>query len=369
MAIRSQTLAATTGAIDWDIFEGDNFDVHRVDLVFVSAPSTAGVITVTKDSVHGSAFDAILQEVNPVGLKTVTIDPIPSMLFGDKVNITYSNPDGISVTGVAVTGMCPMSNPLPSIVQPMDLYQAIAEGSIQGYSLMEKFGENPVITTGTDPEDVWDGGGIYTFSTAADIDRLSSSDAADTMDITVYGLDENWEEVVQTITLTGQTPVALTTSLIRVYRMVNAGSVDIAGDVYCFKNGAVTDGVPDVAADIRAIIRNGNNQTLMTVYTVPAGKTGYFWGGYVAISRGVTTANVDFTWRARPFGSVFAVKSRIACVSNGNSTWNYTYKSPVALPEKTDILIRAEEVSQTCGVSGGFTVILRDNTRNTRRSY
>lgn len=244
-----------------------------------------------------------------------------------------------------------------------DWFQQMAEGGMPGYSSIEKFGENPEITTATDPEDVWDGGGIYTFSATANIDSISSSDNGDTQDIYITGLDTNWEEVNQTVTLTGQTVATLSTPLIRIYRMINVGSTDIAGIVYCYINGAiVVAGVPSLATDIRAIINNGNNQTLMCVYTVPAGKTGYFWAGYVSISRGGgVSAAADFTWRARAFGGVFSVKSRIAAVTGGNSSWNYTYKIPLALPEKTDVLIRCEEVSATVGVSGGFTVLLKDN--------
>lgn len=244
-----------------------------------------------------------------------------------------------------------------------DWFQKLAEGEIPGYSSIEKFGENPSITTATDPEDIWDGGGIYTFSNTANIDSISSSNDGDTQDVMIWGLDTNWDEVIQTVTLTGQATATLGTSLIRIYRMVNIGTTDISGNVYCYINGAtVAVGVPTTATDIRAIINNGNNQTLMCIYTVPAGKTGYFWGGYVSISRGpASTASTDFTWRARLFGSVFAVKSRICAMSSGSSAWNYTYKVPMALPEKTDIIIRCEEVSATVGVCGGFTVLLKDN--------
>ena len=93
----------------------------------------------------------------------------------------------------------------------------------------------------------------------------------------------------------------------------------------------------------------------------PAGKTGYFWGGYVSISR-VGNNSAVFTWRARVFGSIFAVKSKLACNGTGSSNWDYTYKLPVVLPEKTDVLIRCEEVdANDTGVSGGFTVLLKDN--------
>ena len=236
----------------------------------------------------------------------------------------------------------------------------VALGNIEEHYVMNKFGENPNIDTGTDPEDVWDYGGIYTFSTTNDIDTISSSDAGDNMVITIEGLDENCNIVVQNATLNGQNKVTLDTPLMRVYRAYNAGSTDIAGDVYIYVDGAITDGVPNTAADVRAMIRNGNNQTLMCIYTVPAGFTALFTAGYVAFSKAVpTSATADFTWRARPVGGVFQVKSKIGLTTTGSSTWDYTYGIPVALPEKTDILIRCEEVSaNNISVSGGFDLML-----------
>ena len=69
-----------------------------------------------------------------------------------------------------------------------------------------------------------------------------------------------------------------------------------------------------------------------------------------------------FSWRARLFGGVFQVKSVISCIGAGSSTWDYTYKVPLALPEKTDVIIRCDEVeANDTGVSGGFTVLLKDN--------
>ena len=243
-----------------------------------------------------------------------------------------------------------------------DFFLDVAKGDIDGYSCIEKFGENPDIDTGTYPEDVWDGGGIYTFSSTADISKIASSDSGDTQDIQIFGLDENWNEVTQTIELTGQTPVTLETPLIRVYRMINRGSTDIGGTVYLAISTATwTSGVPDTDTDIRAVINNGNNQTLMCIYSVPAGKTAYFYQGYVAYGKSSSTG-ASFTWRARLFGEVFAVKSKVAVIGSGSSSWAYLYKVPLALPEKSDVLIRCEMVeANNTDVSGGFTVLLIDN--------
>ncbi len=247
-----------------------------------------------------------------------------------------------------------------------DFYQRVAEGEVSGYSFIEKFGYNPDITTATDPEDVWTYGGIYTFSTAADITQIASSNAGDTQDIMIEGLDANWEIMTKTVTLNGQTPVTLSGDpFLRVYRMMNVGSTDLSGDVNLITSGGTfTAGVPDTANTVRANITNGDNQTEMCIYSVPAGKTAYFLGGYVSqlIETRSASEVCTFTWRVREFGGVFRVQSRIPTLSDGNSYFAYKYPVPVGgIPEKSDIVIRAETVSATMGAAGGFTVLLKDN--------
>lgn len=329
------------------------------------------------------------------------------------------------------------------MIGPKDWFQKVAEGKVPGYSKINKFGENPEVTTATDPEDIWDGGGIYMFyPTAAEAISTVSTDVDDTgvvlssgtatggsittlidtgadfvsdgvaigdvlindstgelgvitvvaaTQVTIFlamsnrseegskstanssgdiyrianandtgaavvhyqGLDSNWRVQTETVVMNGTSAVNLTKTYIRMHRaeVIIAGSSGGA-------EGLITASGGTGAA---CIINNGNNQTEMCVYTVPEGKIGYFLGGYVTVARGVTSgAFCDFTWRARPFGGVFSVKSRVTCVTTGNSSWSYKYPIGVGVPARTDVLIRAEEVSATMGLSGGFTMLLKD---------
>ena len=246
-----------------------------------------------------------------------------------------------------------------------DFKMDIALGKVAGHSSYNKFGENPDMGTST-PEDIWDGGGVYTFSNTANINTLVSDDNSNTQNIYVEGLDNDFKEQSEIVTLNGTVAVNTTLAYRRVHRMVNAGTTDISSSVYCVTAGtSIVAGEPQVPADIRAIINNGNNQTLMCIYTVPAGKTALFTSGYVAFSRGVggaTPQTADFSWKARVEGSVFAVKSKIGLTSSGASTWRYTYGVPVKLPEKTDIKITCEDSSVSSAVSGGFDLVLIDNS-------
>lgn len=241
--------------------------------------------------------------------------------------------------------------------------QRVTEGDYTGYSFVEKFGENPDIDTATDPEDLWSRGGLYTFSTTADITKMSSSAVADSELITIEGLNSNWNYSTQTVQLQGQTSVTLDTTLIRVFRAYNANSVDLVGNVYIYVDTAtVSSGTPDNDNETRAMISIGSGQTEMCIYTIPNGKTGYFYGGYVSLSTTGLNAGAVFTSKMRLDGGVFRTVSRIACVSTGRSSWDYKYPFPLALPAKTDLLLRCESVeSNDTGVSGGFTILLKDD--------
>lgn len=246
---------------------------------------------------------------------------------------------------------------------------AISQGSVTGVANVNKFGNAPDFDTTDGEVDIWDGADdgnesimTYTFSTTADIDRLSSSDAGDTQDIEVQGLDANYDLVLQTITLTGQTPVALTTPLIRVFRLKNVGATDIVGRVFCFVNGATTGGVPNTVTDIRAIIDNGNNQTEMAIYTVPAGKTGYIREIYASTAGGSRPTNYVVKMKIRPFGQVFQLKHRRSI--NDDKDLEKKFDTPEKATEKADIVITAETTENSINgssMSAGFDIVLIDN--------
>jgi hypothetical protein len=253
----------------------------------------------------------------------------------------------------------------------------LSRGYYTDMSVVDKYGfndtlRNPIPTGEFDT--VWEFGPtkpVYTYPTwtNAPIDRLSSSDAADTMDIEVQGLDINGDFVEQTITLTGQTPVALTTALWRVFRMQNVDNnpttgqgVDISGTVYCFANGTVTAGVPDNSADVYAVIIDGNNQTQMAVYTIPKGKTGYLMAGEIGILRTGTTANVEVAYRSRRFGEPFKVKKTIGLDNAASSNYQDDRAVWDPIPELTDIEISAAQTSSNgIGAWATLCILLIDN--------
>ncbi len=242
----------------------------------------------------------------------------------------------------------------------------IAKGNVSGVSFIHKFGNATTIQISDNFIDIWDGvenanaNNSYTFSTTADITKISSSDVGDIVNIEIQGLDVDFNYVSQTKTLDGQNKVTLDTPLIRTFRMINRGSSDLTGDVYCYVDGTIAAGVPTTNADIRAIINNGNNQTLMAIYTIPNGKTGYMRSFYASFSKKQSAISV-IELKAKPFNEVFQLKHIITIASTGTSEIQHMFEEPEIFSAKTDILLRGNTSANDSGIAAGFVIVLVDD--------
>lgn len=189
---------------------------------------------------------------------------------------------------------------------------------------------------------------IYQFPTSASIIQVASTSANDTSagtgarTIQIFGLDANYVEINEVITLNGQTPVSSVNQFLRVNVSVitTAGSSGVnAGTVYV-GTGTFTVGVPAVKLDI---VSPGKNYTQVGVYTVPANHTLVILQSSISVGSGKDVI-VDFA--VRPFGGLMQKRRSIVLFQ----------ASEVRLlsigaygPEKIDLDIRALSSSATNG--------------------
>lgn len=231
-------------------------------------------------------------------------------------------------------------------------YFDVSAGDVTGMSVVNKFGQNDDLNTST-YEDVWDVGGTYTYPAdgVADITHIVSSSGSDTGECEVQGLDINGDLVVQTKDLTGATPVALDTALWRAFRIKNTGTADYVGTVRAIDSG-------DTVTYAQVVI--GNNQTLMALYTIPNGKTG-FLGQFVA-NLGATTRSVSASGRRlhRPYGGVFQLKDTFGVGSDGG-THGVAYPLLEAISGKTDVRIEAIGSANGVSINARFSILLVDD--------
>jgi len=237
----------------------------------------------------------------------------------------------------------------------------VARGQIPYHKYVYKFGQNAVV--GNSVETIWSQGGLYSYPPSATTMTVSSSNTNDTSagtgarTVLISGLDGDYDEISETITLNGQTAVTTTNSFLRVNRAIvlTAGSGGVNAGIIYVGTGTVTSGVP---ANIYTTINgDGTNQTLQTFWTVPANYTAYIHQTNISTGNSSNTPAVLKTLLlARPHGGVFNTKEVIV-LTDGNHLQMYSF--PIKLTEKTDIEFRAVSSSNSVNfnVSASMSIL------------
>ena len=226
-----------------------------------------------------------------------------------------------------------------------NVYLDVARGSISNSKIVHKFGANFDIDQITTPETVWTAGGLYPWSSLATAQTIYciSTSASDTAVLTIEGLDANYNEQIETVTLTGTTAVATSNTFIRVFRMTYEDGANV---------GTITARVTSGTGTVVAQIDIGYAQTLMSVYTVPAGYTAYMVTTDCTID---SRKDCQILMYHRLFGKPF----RIAHVAEATGHFRYDFYAPLRVPGKTDIDIRIDNGSgNDSRVTANFDLVL-----------
>jgi len=239
---------------------------------------------------------------------------------------------------------------------PVDnLFLNIARGLVRGTSFIHKFGAVPILSTNTTgtvwdvtdtiyPWTAWNTAGIIT------VDRANAGDAG--KQITVVGLDSDYNNLTETITLTNATGNASTNSFARIFRAFFSDGVNNVGAISVKKGGTTV-----------AAITAGKGQTLMAVYTIPAGTTGYLMKGTCSAQAGADATGEMYV---RYFGQeAFRIGHEFE-VSGSGGQYLYDFTVPIPIPAKSDIDVRVTARSNNGRFTAAFDLILiRDNLGTT----
>ena len=239
---------------------------------------------------------------------------------------------------------------------------AISRGHTLGYRTLYKFGYNPDVNG--DEETVWEQGGDYPWLDSAVTMFVSSTSVNDTSGgsgantILIQGLDENYVEIEETITLNGQTQVTTQLSYLRVYRafVTLAGSSGTSGGIIYIGSSGATGGVPN--GTVYANLGIGN-QTQIAAYTVPAGHTLYVDEINITAALNLANKRVNASFHTRDFGSnVF--RTRFINVLQ-SSQLKQLFKYPQDFAEKTDVEIRVSTNTTNNAIAASFQGVLIKN--------
>lgn len=231
---------------------------------------------------------------------------------------------------------------------------SIAEGAISGHDALLKFGTRTSVAANT-PSVVWEGNtALYAYMASAQQLKVSSASDEDIVTtgtgirtLTIHGLDTNFNELTETVNMNGTTVVTTTNSFIRIFRAYGAtcGTLNTnAGKITITNNAGTVE---------QLVINAGDGQTLMTLWTVPAGKIAYI----IRISASSDTAKggrISLFTRLNDGGILYPwlIKYR-AYITGGENSFNF--EIPFMVPAKTDIEIRINTPTSAGVTSAGST--------------
>ena len=226
----------------------------------------------------------------------------------------------------------------------------VSRGLVAGHKRIFKFGHNPEIQDVE--ETIWDAGGLYAYPSSAVAMTVTSGAGATDNDVqvNVAGLDTDYNEVNETVTLAGSGTATTTQTFLRVNRCFIVGSTAPTDDV-TVANGGTT----------YAQITNGENQTLMSLWTVPAGYTAYLLAIDATSFTEQNNKVATMRYLTRELNGVFRVKNKFDLFQ---ASFHQNYITPEPIPEKTDIEFRAVATSSNADlrVAASMDIVYIENT-------
>lgn len=225
----------------------------------------------------------------------------------------------------------------------------IASGRVLKTSSIHKFGATNAMSqnqTGT----VWDvDDTLYPWSSLSSATQLTvpAVNAADNGHvISLQGLDANYNIIDEDVTVSSTGSVTTSQSFIRVYRAFD-------------KTGTNTANIDfQVSGTTVLCITAGKGQTLMAIYTVPAGYTAYIMQGTCTVQAGADATGEMFV---RYFGQDSFRVGHSFEVSGTGGQYFYPFATPIRIPEKSDIDVRARVRSNNARITAAFDMVLVEN--------
>lgn len=200
----------------------------------------------------------------------------------------------------------------------------VARGHYSNMQAVNIFGFNREV--GTTLETIWNDGGQYTFLSSAQQLSVVSDSASDTMDVLISGLDSSYNEITETVTLTGTTAVTTTSSFLRVNQAIILSGSNVGDITGTYSSTKLFH------------IEATQGLTQACVYTVPAGHELYLFridlsSGTVSPNQYITYRNVTHTHTGRTL--------RVAEATWAEGQQSFDRQVPFKIAEKTDFTFEA----------------------------
>jgi len=229
-----------------------------------------------------------------------------------------------------------------------------------GFGEIHKFGAVPSMSQNTEgtiwdeddtiyPWSTIDSNGVLTVTVVEPNNEASTSTAHNGDTVEIQGLDGDYALQTETVTISGSSGTT-SNNFKRVFRakFTDGGSFEPNTKRILIKSSGTT---------VAKILEN-IGQTLMSIYTIPAGKTGYLMRLDVTAQG---TATGSFKLMVRPSGTGSFQTKHIAEVNGVGGPYQLEYPIPQALTEKSDLDARMITFSNNGRYTCTFDILLVDN--------
>lgn len=235
----------------------------------------------------------------------------------------------------------------------------VSRGNLPGHFRVNKAGYNSDIDTLSQPEDMWDVGGIQIPPTVARIHNIKSGSILDTSagtgarTIIIQGLDASYNYITETVSLNG----ILNVPTLNAYIMIDYMFVATAGTL------STAQGIINATAQtdntITAQINLGNNQTHAAIYQIRDGHKGYLNRMNCSMSQATAGSSSVIYLMTKTLNGVWLVRRVIYLNNSGNSHQSTKFFPPIEFQAKTLIKLQIFSVSNNnTSVEGGFDLVL-----------
>lgn len=229
-----------------------------------------------------------------------------------------------------------MSSVLLNTNSSRNVYLDIARGLYTDWQTVHLFGFNRTVETSY--ETIFnDGGGIYTFPSSALTMSVVSGSALDTMNVQITGLDSNWNQITDTVTLNGTTPVTTSKQFLRINdaRITSGNNV---GNITISNSGTTYSFIEATYGASQAII-----------FSVPAGYSLYIT--QVDITSGTINSN-KYGYIRACMNKFEGAKLHFFESTFVTSQLKYDIQVPFKVPEKCDFSMECKSSAS----SNEFTI-------------
>jgi hypothetical protein len=173
--------------------------------------------------------------------------------------------------------------------------------------------------------------------------------------VVISGLDENFSRQSEFVLMNGTNDVLTALLYMRIENMraFSTAAESVVGFI---------EATTQIEELVLCRIENDNNQSLMSLYTVPSGFTGYLSGWSASLADN-TPVLATFRLRVGNFSGI-SYTTQQKSISKDSGGFDVRFSPPVRLPQKIDVWVNGSSDSNNSTLASGFTLILISNELN-----